>query len=74
MYASLFNLLKKILDEVYYCQTKRVGDKYKFCAVMLTNLFRQKRFLCEVTSTSTEKLSSPCQNQWFDTVSINLGT
>ena len=27
-----------------------------------------------VTSTSTEKLSSPCHNQWFDTVSTNLGT
>ena len=25
-------------------------------------------------STSTEKLSSPCHNQWFDTVSTNLGT
>ena len=23
---------------------------------------------------STEKLSSPCHNQWFDTVSTNLGT
>ena len=22
----------------------------------------------------TEKLSSPCHNQWFDTVSTNLGT
>ena len=43
-------------------------------AVMLTSLFRQKRFLCEVTSTSTEKLSSPCHNQWFNTVSTNLGT
>ena len=51
-----------------------MGDKYRFCAVMLTSLFRQKRFLCEVTSTSTEKSSSPCHNQWFDTVSTNLGT
>ena len=25
-------------------------------------------------STSTEKLSSPCHNQWFDTVSTSLGT
>ena len=25
-------------------------------------------------STSTEKLSSPCHNRWFDTVSTNLGT
>ena len=41
---------------------------------MLTSLFRQKRFSCEVTSTSTEKLSSPCHNRWFDTVSTNLGT
>ena len=43
-------------------------------AVILTSLFRQKHFWCEITSTSTEKLSSPCQNQWFDTVSTNLGT
>ena len=43
-------------------------------AVMLTSLFRQKRFKCEVTSTSTEKLSSPCHDQWLDTVSTNLGT
>ena len=42
--------------------------------MILTSLFRQKRFLCEVTSTSTEKLSSPYHNQWFDTVSTNLGT
>ena len=42
--------------------------------MMLTSLFRQKRFKCEVTSISTEKLSSPCHNQWFDTVSTNLGT
>ena len=41
---------------------------------MLTSLFRQKRFECEVTSTSTQKLSSPCYNQWFDAVSTNLGT
>ena len=41
---------------------------------MLTSLFRQKRFLCEDTSTSTEKSSSPCHNQWFDTVSNNLVT
>ena len=30
-----------------------------------------KTFSCEVMSTSTEKLSSPCHNQWFDTVSTN---
>ena len=42
--------------------------------MILTSLFRQKRFECEVTSTSTEKLNSPCHNQWFDTVSTNLGT
>ena len=41
---------------------------------MLTSLFRLKRFQCEVTSTSTEKLCSPCHNQWYDTVSTNLGT
>ena len=41
---------------------------------MLTSLLRQKHFQCEVTSTSTEKLGSPCHNQWFNTVSINLGT
>ena len=40
---------ENILDEVYYCQTKRVGDKYKVFAfsvraVMLTSLFSQKRF------------------------------
>ena len=39
---------------------------------MLTSLF-QKRFQCEVTSTSTEKLSSPCHNEWFETVSTNFG-
>ena len=28
--ASLFTLLVKLVDEVYYCQTKGVGDKYRF--------------------------------------------
>ena len=41
---------------------------------MLTSLLRQKHFQCEVTSTTTEKLGSPCHNQCFNTVSINLGT
>ena len=30
IWTSLFTLVVKLLDEVCYCQTKRVGDKYKF--------------------------------------------
>ena len=46
------------------------------CSDAHYSMFRQKRFKCEVTSTSEKrkKLSSPCHNQWFDTVSTNLGT
>ena len=29
IWVSLFTLVVKLLDEVCYCQTKRVGDKYK---------------------------------------------
>ena len=68
----------KILDKVYYCQTKGVEDKYKF---LLSQFAQWCSIVCsvknpfnEVTSTSEEKLSSPCHNQRFDTLSTNLGT
>ena len=68
----------KILDKVYYCQTKRVEDKYKF---LLSQFVQWCSIVCsvknpfnEVTSTSEEKLSSPCHNLRFDTLRTNLGT
>ena len=67
----------KILDKVYYCQTKGVEDKYKFLLSQLVQgcsiVFSVKNPFNEVTSTSEEKLSSPCHNQRFDTLSTNLG-
>ena len=77
LYERLFTLLVKLLDEVYYCQTKRVWDKYKF---LLSQFVQWCSLVCsvknafKVMSTSTEKLSSPCHNQWFNIVSTNLGT
>ena len=42
--------------------------------MMLTSLFRQNAFNVRSRRPRRKKLSSPCHNQWFDTVSTNLGT
>ena len=48
---------------------KSIGVSVPFlCRLLLCSV---KNAFNVVTSTSTEELSSPCHNQWFDTVSTN---